>query len=727
MSVTPSVTELRLKFFDYLFEEREGFLCIAHLPKRKPKKDFREKFFIWPEQRDLMGQYIEELTQGNNVWFGVNLFRRPKRDRDFALPTRLVWADLDYCNPGEVTPAPQCRIESSPRKYQALWRLDELVDPIQAQTFSKRIAYAYADKGADKSGWDAEQVLRIPYTHNYKYDDGQTYVPEVKLMLAVEALLPIEVFAGLTEPIAEESMEAVEGMPDVLNLPDPQAIIYAHKNALRKTSFHDLYAEEPTSDWSAAMWHLLNICLEVGMDKEETFSIALSSACNKYERDDRPISYLWREILKAELKQKQINLIEGEPSPLIMPKIYEGDPHESIIDKYKDWATEATDAVEEYHELAVVILLSSLVAKGIYLNTSFGKVIPNLWGLLLGDSTLTRKTTAMKMVMEFLHDIDQEAVVATDGSVEGILTALASRPEMVSVFFKDEVAGFIDSINKKDYLAGMPETLTQLYDVPEFYSRRLRKETLIISSPVFIFFGGGIRDKMYGILSDQYVISGFLPRFLIVGGDADLSRIRPATPLVAEVGEKRRVLRQLFQELHLVYNEPAKVEIPGGHFSVPTSTEVELTDDAWKYFQKIQMQMAKSAAESSFAMVAQPTFDRLAWSALKMAMLFATTRQKPRNGKIKANKKDLETAAYYIQKWAPHAIDLITNVGRGADQRLVHRLYEHIKRRPGVTRSELSRHHHLNKKQLDLVLDTLLDRGQISVQRVGNGSSISPV
>lgn len=727
MSVAPSVVELRLKFFDYLFEEREGFLCIAHLPKQRPKKDFREKFFVWPEQREVVGHYIEQIKQGNNVWYGVNLYRRPQRKRDFALPTRLVWADLDYCNPGEVNPAPQCRIESSPRKYQAIWRLEELVDPIQAQTFAKRIAYAYADKGADKSGWDIEQVLRVPYTHNYKYDDGQTYVPEVKLLLSVEALLPVEVFAGIVEPIPEEKLEVVEGMPNVLSLPEPEQIIYAHRNALRKTSFYDLYAEEPTADWSASMWHLLNICLEVGMDKEETFSIALSSKCNKYDRDDRPISYLWREILKADLKQKQITAIIGEPSPLLMPKLYEGDPPETIIDKYKDWAVEATDAVEEYHELAVMILLSSLTASSIYLNTSFGKVIPNLWGLILGDSTLTRKTTAMKMVMEFLHDIDQDAVVATDGSVEGILTAMAGRPEMVSVFFKDEVSGFLDAINKKDYLAGMPETLTKLYDADEFFVRRLRKETITITKPVFIFFGGGIRDKMYGILNDQYILSGFLPRFLIVGGDADLNKIRPASPLIPEVGEKRRKLREFFQELSITYSAEAKIEIPGGHFTVPTSTEVMLTDEAWEYFQQIQMQLAKAAAESSFAMVAQPTFDRLAWSALKMAMLFSTTTQEPNDGKITVSKTDLEAAAYYIQKWAPHVIDLITNVGRSADQRLVTRVYEHVKRRPGVTRSELSRHHHLNKKQLDLVLETLVDRGQVNVTKQGNGSFINPL
>jgi hypothetical protein len=726
-----SVTEasLRLQFFDYLFEDQEGYLCIAHAP-RNNKNKFQQKFYNWPEQRAGLGAYLEQIRQGNNVWFGVNLFRRPERKRDFALPTQLVWADLDYCNPGDVEPAPQCRIESSPRKFQALWRLDKHIDPVDAQTLSKRIAYTYADQGADKSGWDIEQLLRVPFTYNYKYDDGLSAVPEVKLLTSFEARLAVTVFEAVTPPVAEEIAADEEPLPNIMELPDVPNVLYAFKNELRKTAFSDLYATEPSADWSAAMWHLINVCLEAGMNKEETFAVVLTAKCNKYDRDDRPIAYLWREVVKAALKQKQISLILSESAPLTMPILVEGDePPPSIIDEYKSWAVEATDAVEEYHELACTMLLSSLLASGLYASTSWGKIYPNLWGLILGDSTLTRKTTAMKMAMEFVGDIDREIVVATDGSVEGVLSALASRPSQVSVFYKDEISGFIDSINRKDYLAGMPETLTQLYDVPEFFTRRLRKETITITNPVFIFFGGGIRDKMYGLLNDEHILSGFLPRFLIVGGDADLAKIRPTGPLAPDLFDKRTELRHKFIAMHTLYNQDAKIEIPDANtsFSIPTITEVTLTDDAWTLFQTIEMQLAKEASESGSSMVAQPTFGRLAWSCFKMAMLFAAARQEPIDGKITTGVEDIRAAAFYIQKWGKHTIDLIQNVGRSANQRLVARVYEHIRRRPGCTRSELSRYYHLQKRELDIILDTLLDRGQIIVKKVGNGYTIEPV
>ena len=508
--MSATATSLRLDFFDYLFEKRDGFLCIAHAPKNNKNK-FEQKFFSWPEQRELMGQYIDDKVTNNNVWFSVNLFRRPERKRDFALPTRLVWADLDNCDPAEVEPLPQCRVQTSPKRFQAYWRLDEVVDAEQAMSYSKRIAYEYAKKGADKSGWDIEQLLRIPWTFNYKYDDGSLHVPEVTLMTAFEVALPVAAFESSTTPTQEEVAVNDMPMPVVDDLPPVGTIVYKYQAYLRKTSFNELFTDEPASDWSASMWHLINILLESGMSNEEAFVVAQASACNKYERDNRPIGYLWKEVLKAEIKQKQIELVISDVKPLSIPELYKGDPPPSIIDEYKAWAIQATDAVEEYHELACTMMLSATLAGGLYCDTSWGKIVPNLWGLILGDSTLTRKTTAMKMAMQFVAEIDREIVVATDGSVEGMLTALAARPSEVSVFYKDEISGFIDSINRKDYLAGMPETLTQLYDVPEFFTRRLRKETITITNPVFIFFGGGIRDKMYALLNDEHILSGISP------------------------------------------------------------------------------------------------------------------------------------------------------------------------------------------------------------------------
>jgi hypothetical protein len=93
------------------------------------------------------------------------------------------------------------------------------------------------------------------------------------------------------------------------------------------------------------------------------------------------------------------------------------------------------------------------------------------------------------MAMDFLAELDPDCLLATSGSVEGVLSGLADRPKKTSMYFRDEVAGFFSEIQKKDYLSGMAEALAHLYDCPAIDHRRLRKETITIVSPVFIFFG----------------------------------------------------------------------------------------------------------------------------------------------------------------------------------------------------------------------------------------------
>jgi len=84
--------------------------------------------------------------------------------------------------------------------------------------------------------------------------------------------------------------------------------------------------------------------------------------------------------------------------------------------------------------------------------------------MILGTTTVTRKTSSMDLAMELIMDVDDEIVLATDGSIEGLLTSLSTRPGRPSIFLRDEFSGLLDQMTKKDYLSGMAELLTKLYD-----------------------------------------------------------------------------------------------------------------------------------------------------------------------------------------------------------------------------------------------------------------------
>lgn len=700
----------------------EGYVCIASTSKLKGF--FQQKFFKWPESMTKIDSYVSGLTNTHDIWFCTSLLERPERIKETCLAGSLVWADLDYVpvtdKLDEQLP-PSCLVQSSPGRYQAYWRLEKKVPPEVQEDFSRRVAYFL---GADKSGWDLTQLLRVPYTHNMKYPLPH---PQITIEYVRETLAPVELFDELPDTLLVANDTSTNGsLPKISDLPDAKSVIYSYRHALNEVEgFSILFAQEPQADadWSKLLWRLINICVEVGMTAEETFAIAIEAKCNKYARDNRPLSYLWREVIKASLNHDALTILTSKGyETLEMPQLVDPDgiEEDSLVKDYKEWGDVATDAPFEYHELSSFIALSALIAGGVKLPTSFGELVPNLWGLILGESTLTRKTTAMRMAMDIVTDIDDEAILATDGSPEGLLTGLSMRPSRTSIFYKDEVSGFFDSINRKDYLAGLPETLTQLYDVPKILQRLLRKDTITIQEPYFIFFGGGIRDKVYSLVKEEYVLSGFLPRFLVVSSSTDMDRLRrtgPPTPVSDKL--KERVINHMV-ELKQQYSLSSVIEVGGQQMVNSIKITAKMKDPVWSYFGDLEMALINVANDSAHAMVALPTFQRLAFSLLKMATLIGASRRPPnKSNELWLEKDDLKQAAWYIQRWGRHSIDLITHAGTTVEEGKLQRVILFVGTNQGCKKSDIMNKFHFSAKEAREILETLTERGRLVVRKSG--------
>lgn len=723
MAKLAAKSELRTKFFDFLFEDNEGFICIATSDPRAPKSRFRQEFFRWPNESIRCENYILGLEQYLNCYFCVNLLSKSSRLKENCLPTDVLWADLDFAHPDQRQPEPQIVIESSPGRFQALWKLSTKIDPIMAERYAKRIAYAW---GGDKSGWDLTQLLRVPFTKNQKYNGN----PEVQLLRNLETRAAPLLFEALPEIDTDGDTPTITiTLPPASSIPAPEMVVYKYTHALRGSQFQALYTQEATDDddWSKQLWRLIHICLEAGMEDVEVFSLVRDSPINKYKRDDRPESHLWRDIQKAAAGAQRLAVIQGDFKPLFMPElvdIMEPPPiTNSFVDRYREWAIEATDAVPEFHNLSAFIALSAVISNSVRLETQYGSMIPNIWGMILGDSTLTRKTTAMRLaVMDIITTLDKEIILATDGTAEGLLTGLSERNNKCSIFYKDELSGFFESINRRDYLAGMPETLTALYDVPPVFTRRLRKETIFIESPIFIFFGGGVRDRVYESLSEEYVISGFLPRFLVVGGETDLDRLRRTGPPTEQSTQKRSNLVAEMANLYELYAaQEVFASIGGQKVKVPARITAILTNDAWELNGQFEERLVEAANKSAISNLALPTFERMSRSLLKMAVIIAAERQIPKDDAIMVEVKDIQTAAWYVQRWGPHSIDLIMNAGKRVGERALDKIMGLVQNSPGILRSQIMQQRHLSKREADELLGTLEDRQLVRKEQQGRG------
>ena len=111
------------------------------------------------------------LRDSEDLYFSVAQFEQHGRDERFFKPSRWLWADLDEVHPSTASKlglTPTLAWESSAGRYQALWQLDRRVTAGDHDRLNQALSYAL---GADRGGWDLTQVLRLPGTRNFKYED----------------------------------------------------------------------------------------------------------------------------------------------------------------------------------------------------------------------------------------------------------------------------------------------------------------------------------------------------------------------------------------------------------------------------------------------------------------------------------------------------------------------------------------------------------------------------
>jgi len=594
-----------------------------------------------------------------------------------------------------------------------------MVDRDTGEDISRRIAYRHAAEGADRSGWDATQMLRIPQTYNFKYEDE----PQITVDYNTNRYTP-EDFARYTDaPIARRDASKIP-LPSAAELENVfpngfDEFLRTRLSFLGGTALRAVKGPlgEEDDDWSKLLWGLYLALFEAGCSKEEVYAVAINSACNKFARDGRP-ERLWGDVVKAYLQHaeniKTILVPEFEQVELLSEdEMRRVSQRPTFVERYIQWASNLGDAATQYHQAGAFIILSSLLSGRVNLPTSFGTIVPNLWFMILADTTLTRKSTAMDIAIDLLVEVDSDVIMATDGSLEGLMTSLSTRPGMPSIFLRDEFTGLLDSMTKKDYMAGMAEVLTKLYD-GKMQKRLLRKETVEVKEPVLIIFAGGIKNKTQQLLTVEQISSGFIPRFVFVTAESDVARLRPLGPPVVRDLRERAALLDEMRTMHIKYNQPRALPEKGVKLTPNPKWPARLTESAWHRMNTFETAIMKAGAESERADVLTPVYDRLSKSMLKAAILLAAAASDDPN-EVVVEEIDILHAISYAAQWRDYVIEVINGVGKSAAERDIERVMKVLgnKKNNTATRSELMQRFHLTAKSADALFNTMTQRGLI--------------
>lgn len=279
--------------------------------------------FQWPRDRKKILEHFE-AHKDHDLYWCPSLFEYDTRRTDFAMDEHALWADLDAADPRLIEDyPPTVAWETSPGRYQALWLLS--AGDIQGASWpgneNQRLTYHV---GADPSGWDTTQLLRVPGWANHKpeynrdgvypqgqilWDRGRSYLPdEFDDLPEVKGALP----ASDLVTVIEDEIEAV----------DRHEVLARVKLKLTQRIRDLLAAREAMGDRSDALWEMERSLADAGCTVAEIVAIVRETPWNKFAGRADEIKRLILEATKAlaQRPEEVVEAIEEERSPKPEPQ-----------------------------------------------------------------------------------------------------------------------------------------------------------------------------------------------------------------------------------------------------------------------------------------------------------------------------------------------------------------------------------------------------------------------
>lgn len=385
-------------------------------------------------------------------------------------------------------------------------------------------------------------------------------------------------------------------------------------------------------------------------------------------------------------------------------------PAQHFVSEYVTYAAERTDAALEYHELGALILLAmNTPAIRAQLAPYPGGLPTNLYGVIIGESTISRKSTAKALVQEIQACVDSASLLADQASPEALVEQLARRSRLTSLWAIDEFGDALIKIQSAKYMAGMKGLLLQVYGGGTYRAQRhskrkgkgsagAKEEDLDVIEEPYLSILGTATPALFDRLETGDVLSGLLPRFAVVMPASKPPR-RPFFQASEGIQVSQAALvAQLHRLLAWCTDGPRK-----------PVTFAPAALQAIDHYAEEMEQRSVALDEAAKAML-----QRLVPMALKVAMLAAAGRPGvPGSGALTVTPADARTALQVIERWEGYAMAFAERIGESRFERDLRRCVRVVEGRGRVLRRNIAKTVHLDKKTLDLVEATLVDRGVI--------------
>lgn len=636
-----SITE---DFFDFLHQDNSGLAVIAMMGRSGQLTN--QKFFQWPGQREQLLKYCADNAH-KDVYTSPSLFKGTRARKANVKSLSVVHADADTFNVDDARVPPTGIAQTSEGKTHLYWLIEDSSDPAMIEPLSHSVSDAHRknESGLD-DGWACNKLMRVPGTTNTKYSDPASKFyfeggePFVVQWTNTGELYTLASF-GEHYPPAESALIKTRDMGALPTKAEALKSLRASPLLMQL-----LNAPMTNVDRSDALFKLTNELFRCGASDEAAFVIAQTHPFNKFAADGKygADELLWSDIQRArhksemgvveeidttEVQDAEVTIEPSKKDKMVdfLTEEEKGQMASTFISDYLAWASSKTDAAEDYHIAGAFTLLSTVFSDYGHAMPKFGRLPLNLWFMVLGSTTRSRKSTSRDLMLLFINALSDEEnyryELGSDFTAEALDNALLDRPNRSALLHRDEFQGLLVEIQSKAYMSGMANKMTDLYGGK--VSGKLRatgeQKRRAAVNAALVFYAMGIEHQVAQVLTEEDFQSGFLTRFIYVMAEApkrtpesdyleqaDVNEVKQGDPVFSALCARLENARDHWDSF---------VEVDGPTQGVPC------TSDAWARLNRFITDVLDAAEGHEKAQIIEASAQRLTLSILKAATLLA--------------------------------------------------------------------------------------------------------
>lgn len=383
-----------------------------------------------------------------------------------------------------------------------------------------------------------------------------------------------------------------------------------------------------------------------------------------------------------------------------MLEVHQRKEEMKVTDLYNEYASEVTDAPSLYSQWLGYLIVSCVLNKSVWMDYGgFMKMYPNLYLLIIGPSSIYRKSFSQRLAASIVREVYDEFQMLDVSSREAFISELARHdrvPAGCGMMIIDEMAGFMARVKTSPHFAGMIQDLSSAFTA-DTIERRVgvdeeEKKIYKVVDPFLNVTAACSYDWLTKSVETSDLTGGFLARFLWIV-PPEKNGIHWSEAKNGDLLKRTRIVDRL-QEIRTLIGK------------MTWSPDAKAFWDFWYSDFRERNKGGRWDAN----------FERMTNQVRKVAMINAG-----QDMRLEILKEDLESAVSLAEPLVEHLNEVA--IGENPEEILRQRVVQFMKRKgSSASKSELLNGvSGVDKRRLEGALETLMEAEKICLEVSPNG------